>query len=268
MGKRVDNLKTGQRVLGHAFALATGDSAEAAFQHYTVVPANMVTPIPNEMSFEVASVVPLSLSCAAAALFENSSLMLPLPTSRPANRHEVILIWGGSSSVASSAIQLARACGLDVIATTSPKNANYAKGLGASEVFDYSDPQIVSKLVNAVSGRKCVGAFDTVGANIPQCAEVLSQLGGGHVVATADPPESLPRGVTANHGTRCLCLNCGSDTDELLQCLQLPSKITRLAVLYTMITCQQHCVMELSNPPLRRQWSGKDWSRCKEVWIN
>ena len=200
MGENVQHLQKGQRVIGHAFALLTGDHAEAAVQLYTLVPANMVAPIPNDMSFETAVVLPLSVSCAAAALYENNSLALPLPASNSEGNTKSILIWGGSSSVGSSAIQLARASGLQVIATSSPKNFDYVKGLGASVVLDHSDPEIVPKLVDALKESECVGAFDTVGKSIPQCVEIIKQLGGGHVVATSDPPEVLPSGVTANHG--------------------------------------------------------------------
>ena len=152
------------------------------------------------MSFATAVVLPLSVSCASAALFEKNALHLPFPNLSTVDTGKSVLIWGGSSSVGSSAIQLARASGLKVIATASAKNFDYVKGLGAAYVLDYMHSNVVSQLVATLQGSDCVGAFDTVGSSIEQCAMVLEQLGGGHVVATADPPETLPAGVTANHG--------------------------------------------------------------------
>ena len=205
VGEGVEGFQKGQRVIGHAFALLTGDNAEAAFQLYTLVPANVIATIPENMEFEEAVVLPLSVSCAAAALYEKNSLALTLLLPRSDSDNEKndksILIWGGSSSVGSSAIQLARASGLGVIATASPKNFEYVKSLGASTVLDHAHPEVVRYLVRALQDTQCVGAFDTVGQAIPQCVEVIKQLGGGHVVATADPPEELPVGVTAGHGS-------------------------------------------------------------------
>lgn len=200
LGAGVEHLKKGQRVIGHTFALLTGKNSEAAFQQYTLVPGNMIAPIPDDMAYATAAVLPLSVSCASAALYEKNSLGLPLPNSGSKADGNSILIWGGSSSVGSSAIQLARASGIEVIATASAKNFDYVKDLGASTVLDYAHPEIISELVEALRDSHCVGAFDTVGMAIPQCVEVIKQLGGGHVVATSDPPAKLPAGVTANHG--------------------------------------------------------------------
>ena len=152
------------------------------------------------MSFDDAVVLPLSVSCAAAALYEKNSLSLPLPRVDAPENGKSILIWGGSSSVASSAIQLARASGLRVVATASPTNFEYVTKLGAEAVFDYKKQNIVSELVKALKDMNCVGAFDTVGKSVAECIDVVRQLGGGHVVATSNPPKELPSGVTANHG--------------------------------------------------------------------
>ena len=200
-------------MVGHACAILTGNNAEAAFQKYTLLPANLIASIPEIMSFDTAAVLPLSVSCAAAALYEKDALSLPLPQADKMNANangqgdsaeKTILIWGGSSSVGSSAIQLARSSGLRVIATASEKHFDRAKDLGAAAVYDYRSPHVVADLVKVLQGSTCLGAFDTTGANVQDCAEILSQLGGGHVVATADPPKTLPEGVTANHGEQYL----------------------------------------------------------------
>ena len=239
-------MKLGQRVIAHAFALLTGDLAEAAFQLFTLVPANMVAPVPDDMSFATAAVLPLSVYCDAAELYQNHSLAIPLPSARAEASGKSILIWGGSSSVGSSAIQLAHASGLEVIATSSPKNFGYVKGLGAAAVFDYTSSDTVSQLVNALKGSQCVGAFDTVGQAIPQCVELIKQLGGGHIVATSDPPEELPAGVTANHGELLLLFShphMMSGLTSIVQYLQFPLKITRSAKSSTVTIYQRHWEM-------------------------
>lgn len=103
-----------------------------AFQEYTVVPAHMASPIPSTLSFDHAAVIPLGLSTAAAGLFEKEYLAPQHPSVSPKPTGKALLIWGGSTSVGSNAIQLAVAAGYDVITTASPKNFDYVKKLAAS----------------------------------------------------------------------------------------------------------------------------------------
>jgi NADPH:quinone reductase-like Zn-dependent oxidoreductase len=197
VGDDVTNIKKGQRVLGHAIALLTGTAQDAGFQLYLSVPAVLVAPIPDEMSFEDASVIPLSLSTAAAGLYDKHLLALPYPTMSPRPSASSILIWGGSSSVGSSAIQLAVASGLRVVSTASKRNFEYVKSLGAETVVDHSSPTVVDDLVEALKGRKLVGAFDSIGVpeSVKPVAEVVSKLGGGFIADVLDPPKDLPVGV-------------------------------------------------------------------------
>ncbi|RCK58898.1 hypothetical protein Cantr_07825 [Candida viswanathii] len=60
---------------------------------------------------------------------------------------DVILIWGGATATGILAIQIAKQYyGLTVVTTASPKNHEYLKELGADYVFDYNDPEVVSKI--------------------------------------------------------------------------------------------------------------------------
>jgi len=67
-------------------ALAVGSDkdantgAEGAFQQYSVVLERVAVPIPNGMSFEDASVLPLAVSTAASGLFQKDQLGLQLPS--------------------------------------------------------------------------------------------------------------------------------------------------------------------------------------------
>ena len=163
VGEGIENIKRGQRVLGHCLPLASGKTQEGAFQSYTSVPAVLAAPIPDTMTFEEASVLPLSISTAAAGLYQEHLLRLPLPTENPQPAESSILVWGGSSSVGSSAIQLALASGVSVVSTASCRNFDFVKGLGAESVFDYKSPNIIDHLVKALEGKKVVGIFDSIG---------------------------------------------------------------------------------------------------------
>lgn len=64
--------RPGDRVLGHALGSEKkfNDAAMGAFQHYVLLQANMVSPIPDSLSFERAAVLPLALSTASCGLFQ------------------------------------------------------------------------------------------------------------------------------------------------------------------------------------------------------
>lgn len=98
----------------------------------------------------------------------------------------------------SNAIQLAVAAGYSVITTASPKNFEYVKKLGASEVFDYRSPTVVEDLVAAFQEKKTIGAFDCIGAGgWAGCTSIVSQWSGTKFVATVKGGFPAPlKGVT------------------------------------------------------------------------
>lgn len=101
-------------------------------------------------------------------------------------------MWGGASAVGGFAIQLAVLAGLKVFATASPKNFDYVKKLGASEAFDYNDPEVVSKIKTA-GGGKIRFVYDAISENgsTEKSVEVLD--GQGKVVLTLQEPEGLQK---------------------------------------------------------------------------
>ncbi len=103
VGPNVTRFKAGDRVVGHAVAMATGRHEDSGFQHYTILQTNMSSHIPASMSYETAAVLPLGLSTAASALFRSEFLNLQLPTV-PAQKPtgKTVLVWGGASSVGSN----------------------------------------------------------------------------------------------------------------------------------------------------------------------
>ena len=176
-------------------AIMTGDSSDAAFQTYAKCRAPMVTSISDSLTLERAAVVPLGFVTACTALFDKQGLAL----SREGQQEGVIVVWGGSSSVGSFAIQLAANSGLKVYTTASPRNFDYCKALGASEVFDHSKDGVIEDIINAINGERVVGVIDVMSSEntTMKTAETTSRLGGGSLVMTNPPPEKLPFGVKA-----------------------------------------------------------------------
>jgi NADPH:quinone reductase-like Zn-dependent oxidoreductase len=190
VGSSVTAFQKGDRIVAHCIGIKTQKDANEAFQKYSVVPAELTSLIPESMSFPDAAVIPLGLSTAGAGLYEKGNLGLPLPTARPKSTGKTLLIWGGSSSVGSSAIQLAVASGLRVITTASKHNFSYCEKLGASKVFDYSSASIVGDIVAELQNGDFAGAYDAIGTSTLQVVDIVAQVGGGHIATALAPPDA------------------------------------------------------------------------------
>ncbi|KAL6807055.1 zinc-binding oxidoreductase CipB [Trichoderma sp. SZMC 28013] len=189
IGPGVSGFRKGDRVIGHAAGFHSQKNEEGGFQAYTILRTNMASKIPQSISFERAVVLPLGMSTAAAGLFQSDLLGLELPTI-PARKPlgKTLLVWGGASSVGSCVVQLAVAAGYEVITTASPKNFEYVKKLGASEVYDYNQPSVISELAKALNGKDFVGIFDTIGGQAwGSVIDISQKVQGSNIVATVLP---------------------------------------------------------------------------------
>jgi NADPH:quinone reductase-like Zn-dependent oxidoreductase len=199
VGDKVTRFKVGDRVLGSAIGMSerVNDSSRSAFQLYTILQSHMTTPIPSDMSYESAAVIPLALSTASCALFQDDHLGLPLPTIPAKPTGKTVLIWGGSTSVGCNAIQLAVSAGCEVITTSSPRNFDMVKKLGASQVFDYNSKTVVADIINAFKDKTIAGAISIGPGAAEACMEVLDNSKGNKVIAMISypmlnpPPKSL-----------------------------------------------------------------------------
>jgi NADPH:quinone reductase-like Zn-dependent oxidoreductase len=198
VGPGVTLFKPGDRVCGTTAGFATKSLDSSAFQAYTVLDTQLTSRIPDGVPYESAVVIPLGFTTASAGLFNADQLGLQLP-SRPARAPTgaTLLVWGGASSVGCNAIQLASAAGYEVITTASAKNFDLVKKLGASHVFDYKSPTIVSDLEAAFGGKALAGVYDAVGG--PAMGPILDfivRVQGNRFIATVVPgfPEP-PEGV-------------------------------------------------------------------------
>jgi NADPH:quinone reductase-like Zn-dependent oxidoreductase len=193
VGKKVTRFQVGDRVLGHAVGTDkdSNTAAEGAFQNYTVVLDRMASPIPDTLSYENACVLPLTLSTAACGLFQKDQLALQHPSANAKRTGETVLVWGGSTSVGSNAIQLAVAAGYDVVTTASPRNFDYVTSLGASQVFDYNSPTVVQDIIEALQGKTLAGALALGTGSAEACVDVVRASTGKKFVSIASTPVSF-----------------------------------------------------------------------------
>ncbi|TQB72018.1 hypothetical protein MPDQ_007181 [Monascus purpureus] len=208
VGARVTRFKKGDRVISYALSLIKPPSY-GGFQLYTLALELVTAPIPKDIKYENAVVLPLALSTAAAGLYQSDLLHLPYPslsTGTDAGKGKgksngTLIVCGASSSVGSAVVQLATASGLDVVATASPRHFAYAKDLGAKAVLDYHSADLTEKVVEAVkaTGTRFVGLYDAVGRG--GWEGIMGRLK-GKAATVLNPPRKLPVGVTASGPTK------------------------------------------------------------------
>ncbi len=205
VGPSVTRFQLGDRVVG--FATGTDEkrnrAAECAFQTFPVLLEGLTSSIPADLSYEQAAVIPLGVSTAACGLFQDDQLKLQYPTV-PAQKPtgKTLLIWGGSTSVGSNAIQLAVAAGYEVFTTSSPKNFDFVKKLGASRVFDYKSKTVNADMIRAFEGKTTAGALSIGSGAADACMDILNQCNGDKHIAMATyptpdpPPENFATVIT------------------------------------------------------------------------
>jgi NADPH:quinone reductase-like Zn-dependent oxidoreductase len=182
VGEGVTRFSVGDRVLAVACAITSNAPSEGGYQLYTVVREWLTTPLPEHISFEQACVLPLALITASLGLFGKEYLGLDIPTvpttpaiSTDGKTSRVVIIAGGASAVGGTAVQLAASAGYEVVSTSSPKNFDHVKRLGATHVFDYKSDTIVDDLSAAVRGRQLCGCYSFGDGTADVFAAVLAK---------------------------------------------------------------------------------------------
>ena len=190
IGSAITEFAVGDRVCG---CIDVDDQAEGqgTFQKYVNLTETLVGKISDGTTFAEAAVLPLGMCAAAVGLFEKDNLKLGLPSAvSKAVSGKAVLVWGGSSSVGSCAIQAAKSAGYVVAATAGQHNLEYCKSLGADFVFDHRSGSVVEDVVAALKSKEFCGVFAAVmGEDVyVKSAEICVQLGGVQMVSTVLPP--------------------------------------------------------------------------------
>ncbi|KAK1996600.1 GroES-like protein [Colletotrichum falcatum] len=128
-----------------------------AHQEFLSCPEGLAYKVPANLPPTHAASLTTVVSTAADGLY--TAFGLPLPGEKPAagagSGPGPLLIWGASTSVGMSMLQLARASGASpIFVTASPKRHELLKRLGATHCFDYGAPDVVSRIRAAVAEAK------------------------------------------------------------------------------------------------------------------
>jgi NADPH:quinone reductase-like Zn-dependent oxidoreductase len=146
VGSDVTNLQPGDEVYG------VGNGAFAEF-----VAGKSFVRKPANLTFEQAAAVPIAALTALQALRDKGGL----------SAGQRVLINGAGGGVGTFAVQMAKAMGAHVTATTQPDKAELLRSLGADEVIDYTRQDFTRSdqrydLVVDVGGRRSLRAMRRV----------------------------------------------------------------------------------------------------------
>ncbi|HEY8548954.1 MAG TPA: NADPH:quinone reductase [Vicinamibacterales bacterium] len=163
VGPGVTRVKPGDRVfLANTLARCSGTYAQLA-----ICDEAGVHPLPESVTFAQGAAIGIPACTAWRALFQKAA----------ARASEVVLVHGASGSVGTSAVQLAAAAGLTVIATAgSERGRKLAAEQGAHFVFDHGEEGYRDRIVEATGGR---------GPDI--ILEMLANVNLGHDLAMIAP---------------------------------------------------------------------------------
>ena len=165
-GANVTNFEIGDEVYARVPQEQMGTVAE-----FVVVTSDLVAKKPEDITFEEASGLPLTGLTAIQALL-----------SVGIRENDRVLIHSGSGGVGSFAVQYAKAKGAIVYTTTSTKNTDWVKALGADRVIDYKKEDY-KEVVNDLDI-----VFDTLGDDYTlEAFEIIKE--GGKVTTIVGPPD-------------------------------------------------------------------------------
>jgi NADPH:quinone reductase-like Zn-dependent oxidoreductase len=166
VGERVSRFTTGNDVYARLEKTRMGGLAERVAADESVVALK-----PAGASFAEAAAVPLAALTSLQALRESAGL-------QPGAR---VLIHAGAGGVGTLAIQIAKILGCWVATTTSTKNIDFVKSLGADQVIDYTKERVPDWV------HDLDAVFDTLGASELESLSVVKR--GGVVVGVGGLPD-------------------------------------------------------------------------------
>ncbi|KAH8074797.1 GroES-like protein [Cristinia sonorae] len=188
LGDGVTNVAVGDRVLHQGFFT----NRKGTFKQYTIIDADLVAKIPDNLSFDQAATVPLALVTSAIGLYSETrlgaGLVAPWKEGGAGKYNgQPIVIFGGSSSLGQYALQLAKLSAFSpIITTVSPRNDGLVKSLGATHTIDRSLPaDEVLAAVKRIATNPVKITFDAIAQASTQSVAYDILASGGTLVTVS-----------------------------------------------------------------------------------
>ena len=216
IGPGVSRWKAGMRVVASIFphwkdgpfalarAAQLGGSLDGMLAPYVVLPESALVPVPEHLSFDEAAALPCAGVTAWNALYGGA---------RPLQAGDTVLTLG-SGGVSLWALQLAKASGAHVIATTSRADkAERLRALGADAVLNYRETPAWAEAVRGLTAGAGVQRVVEVGggATLAQSLRAVAFSDEVAFIGTlADGPATLDAGALFASGATLRVIAAGS----------------------------------------------------------
>ncbi|KAI0888669.1 zinc-binding dehydrogenase [Annulohypoxylon maeteangense] len=182
------DLRLDDMVCGVVHGSNPGDPTTGSFAEYVRAQTDLVLRVPENFPLEqaVALGTPLLTSCVALW----SSLAITALPESPLAKPVPVLVYGGSTTCGTMAIQLLKILGYDPVATCSSRNFDMVKSYGASAVFDYTATDL-GHAIKTHTGGRLRHALDCIAdqASTTCCYASLGRPGGRYAYLEASPKE-------------------------------------------------------------------------------
>lgn len=162
VGENVSEIQPGQRVVIDPTVKTPkgpsviGVNMWGGLAEYVKVPASNVVPIPNEVSYDDASTLPICYVTAWYGLVDRGGM----------EQGETVLVHAAGSGTGSAAVQVAKELGANVIATAgSDEKLEKVKELGADATINYNSSDFAEEVKNITEGKGVDLIFDQIGAS-------------------------------------------------------------------------------------------------------
>jgi NADPH2:quinone reductase len=178
-GEGVDNFKPGDRVY---LSISTG-----AYAEYALAAANQVHPLPAKITFSQGAGLWVPYGTAYHALYQVAN----------ARAGETVLIHGASGGVGIAAVQMARALGLNVLATAgTDKGLELVKREGAHHVFNHTRTGYLGEILNSTQGKGADLILEMLAnVNLGQDLKLLAQRGRVVIIGSRGDATITPRDI-------------------------------------------------------------------------
>jgi D-arabinose 1-dehydrogenase-like Zn-dependent alcohol dehydrogenase len=221
LGDDVEGWEPGQRVLLQAgerdrrgTVFTRGVDYDGGWAEYAVANEGTVVPIPDDLPFEQACIIPDAVSTPWAAVTDTAR-------TRPG---EAVGVWG-VGGLGAHAVQLLRLVGAAPVIAVEPLAAarDRATTLGADAVLDPADPAFRDAVLALTDGRGLDVAFDFAGVTAvrEQALTVLGRRGRLVLAGIANKPVTIASDSPFNYFQQAVLGHYGSEPEHVVQLVSL-----------------------------------------------
>jgi D-arabinose 1-dehydrogenase-like Zn-dependent alcohol dehydrogenase len=221
LGPGVTGWQPGARVLLHAgelspagAVLTRGVDYDGGWAEYALASVHTLVPIPDDLPFEQAAIIPDAVSTPWAAITATAAV-------RPA---EAVGVWG-AGGLGAHAVQLLRVVGAAPIVVVDPLPGARQRGLdlGADLALDPRDDTLREQIRAETGGRGLAAAFDFAGVAAVRDQAVGCLGAGGRLVLVGltDQPLTITNGTAFSYFQQKILGHYGSVPAHIEQLVDL-----------------------------------------------